>query len=79
MLANMEFLGIAKDYAYDFLAMQVVRCERYRELLSSREDSKKEPEHEFQLRAFGNCVSILYTKIHESLVDLKLKSIDRQQ
>ena len=79
LLANLEFLGNAQDYAYDFLAMQAVRCERYRELLSSREDSKNEPEHEFQLRAFENCVSILYTKIREALVDLKLKSADRQQ
>ena len=79
LLANLEFLGNAQDYAYDFLAMQAVRCERYRELLISREDSKKEPEHEFQLRAFENCVSILYTKIHEALVDIKLKGIDRQQ
>ena len=79
LLANLEFLGNAQDYAYDFLAMQAVRCERYRELLSSREDSKNEPEHGFQLRAFENCVSILYTKIHEALVDLKLKGIDRQQ
>ena len=79
LLGNLEFLGNAQDYAYDFLAMQAVRCERYSELLSSREDSKNEPELEFQLRAFENCVSILYTKIREALVDLKLKSIDRQQ
>ena len=79
LLANLEFLGKSQDYAYDFLAMQAVRCERYRKLLSNRVDSKNEPEHEFQLRAFENCVKILYTKIREALVDLKLKGIDRQQ
>ena len=78
-LANLEYVGRAKEYAYDFLAMQAVRCERYRELLSSRANSKNEPEHEFQLRAFENCVSILYTRIREALVDLKLKGTDRQQ
>ena len=77
LLANLEFLGNAQDYAYDFLAMQAVRCERYRELLSSRKESKNEPEQEFQIRAFENCVSILYTKIREAMVELKLKGIDR--
>ena len=79
LLSNLEFLGNAQDYAYDFLAMQAVRCERYRYLITQRMNSKIEPEHAFQLRAFENCVTILFTKIREALVDLKLKSIDRHQ
>ena len=32
MLANLDYVGKAHDYSYDFLAMQAVRCQRYREL-----------------------------------------------
>ena len=33
MLANLDYIGKAHDYSYDFLAMQAIRCQRYRELL----------------------------------------------
>ena len=74
MLANLDYIGKAHEYSYDFLAMQAVRCQRYRDLLQVGTDlKKKDPEYEFQSEAFKTCVSLLYTKIREALVDLKLK------
>ena len=80
MLANLDYVGKAHDYSYDFLAMQAVRCQRYRELLQLSQDPKrKDPEHDFQAEAFKACVSLLYTKIREALVDLKLKKTGNQK
>ena len=75
MLANLDYVGKAHDYSYDFLAMQAVRCQRYSELLQVSQD----PEHDFQAEAFKACVSLLYTKIREALVDLKLKKTGNQK
>ena len=75
MLANLDYIGKAHDYSYDFLAMQAVRCQRYSELLQVSQD----PEHDFQAEAFKACVSLLYTKIREALVDLKLKKTGNQK
>ena len=75
MLANLEYVGKARNYSYDFLAMQAVLCERYRNLLlKQQQEAYKDPEHEFHIQAFKNCVSLLYTKINETLVDLELKN-----
>jgi hypothetical protein len=72
MLANLDYIGKAHDYSYDFLAMQAVRCQRYRELLQvSQGPERKDPEHDFHAEAFQACVSLLYTKIRKALVDLK--------
>ena len=80
MLANLDYVGKAHDYSYDFLAMQAVRCQRYRELLQvSQDPERKDPEHDFQAEAFKACVSLLYTKIREALVDLKLKKTGNQK
>jgi len=80
MLANLDYIGKAHDYSYDFLAMQAVRCQRYRELLQvSQDPERKDPEHDFQTEAFKACVSLLYTKIREALVDLKLKKTGNQK
>jgi hypothetical protein len=80
MLANLDYIGKAHDYSYDFLAMQAVRCQRYRELFQvSQDPERKDPEHDFQAEAFKACVSLLYTKIREALVDLKLKKIGNQK
>ena len=80
MLANMDYLGKAHDYSYDFLAMQAVRCQRYRDLLQVGSDlEKKDPEYEFQSEAFKTCVSLLYTKIREALVDLKLNQTGKKK
>ena len=80
MLANLDYVGKAHDYSYDFLAMQAVRCQRYRELLQvSQEPERKDPEHDFQAEAFKTCVTLLYTKIREALVDLKLKKTGNQK
>ena len=80
MLANLDYVGKAHDYSYDFLAMQAVRCQRYRELLQVRQDQERtDPEHDFQAEAFKACVSLLYTKIREALVDLKLKKTGNQK
>ncbi|MEC8150773.1 MAG: hypothetical protein VX092_11090, partial [SAR324 cluster bacterium] len=80
MLANLDYVGKAHDYSYDFLAMQAVRCQRYRELLQlSQGLERKDPEHDFQAKAFKACVSLLYSKIREALVDLKLKKTGNQK
>ena len=80
MLANLDYIGKAHDYSYDFLAMQAVRCQRYRELLQlSQDPERKDPEYDFQAEAFKACVSLLYTKIREALVDLKLKKTGNQK
>ena len=80
MLANLDYLGKAHDYSYDFLAMQAVRCQRYRDLLQvSQDPERKDPEHDFQTEAFNACVSLLYTKIRQALVDLKLKKTGNQK
>ena len=80
MLANLDYIGKAHDYSYDFLAMQAVRCQRYRELLQLSQDPvRKDPEHDFQAEAFKTCVSLLYNKIREALVDLKLKKTGNQK
>ena len=58
MLANLDYVGKAHDYSYDFLAMQAVRCQRYRELLQlSQDPERKDPEHDLQADAFKACVS----------------------
>ncbi len=79
MLANLDFVGNAQDYSYDFLAMQAVRCDNYRSaVLAGQKADMEDPELPMLTRAFDDCVTILSSKLREALIDLKRKTRVRQ-